>query len=60
MLHDLVASEDPEQSAPPFLGAFLDLQRLCEPPPQVLEHDVHDPQALQVQSTEKQQCNFLN
>ena len=54
MLHDLVASEDPVQSLPPLRAkVVLDLQRLCEPPPHVLEHDVHDPQALQVQSTEK-------
>ena len=53
VLHDLVASEDPVHSAPPLSGVVLVLQRLCEPPPHVLEHDVHDFQALQVQSTEK-------
>ena len=53
VLHDLVASEDPAHSAPPLRDAvFLTLQRLCMPPPHVHEHDVHEFQAPQVQSTE--------
>ena len=60
VLHDLVTSEDPLHSFPPLRAEILVLQPLWEPPPHVLEHDVHDLQALQVQSTEKQQCNFLN
>ena len=52
VLHDLVSSEDPEHSAPPLLCGVVVLQRFCEPPPHDLEHDVHDPQAPQVQSSE--------
>ena len=53
VLHDLVSSGEPEHSAPPLRCVFSVLERLCEPPPHVLEHDVHELQAPQVQSTER-------
>ena len=60
VLHDLVTSEDPLHSAPPLRAdVALVLQPLWEPPPHVLEHDVHDLQAPQVQSTETQHSTFF-
>ena len=60
MLHDLVVSEDPVQSAPPLRAAVLVLLYVCVPVLHVLEHVPYALQLLQVQSTEKLQCYFYN
>lgn len=48
-LHLRFSELGPRQPAPPFLGKGLlhVLERACVPIPQVLEHELHDPQADQ-------------
>ena len=44
LLQDLDLSFEPEQVPPLFSSTVLDLVDVWVPPPQVLEHDPHDPQ----------------
>lgn len=52
-LQDVDSVEGPTQARPPFWGAGLEHVRLLDltPPPQVLEHVVHPPQAPQLPLT---------
>ena len=52
MLHAVEESEFPKHGSPPLYGPIIVLVRVLVPLPHVLEHPPHDPQLLQVQSTE--------
>ena len=51
--------DDPEHFCPPLNGPFWVLERVLLPPPHVLEQDPQEPQAFQVQSTEKMMILIL-
>ena len=50
-MHDVESESDPEHCFPPKCGPICVLERVLVPKPHVIEHDPHELQSLQEQST---------
>ena len=52
VLHEVEEEDDPEQSAPPFIGPTFDLVWVLVPEPHDLEHELQVPHGVHVHGTE--------